>query len=299
MLKGRTCVGVAKRLCGSATDLALNAFVGLVTRGVAVATCCHHRCEWSSHGPRLLPREDRRLRGGLRADRAVVVVGLPGRERQYRGARGAGLRRRPARLYIRTEAGDRPALQGFVGCGAPRFFAAPRPRGGAVRVLRRRAVAGELAPRGRAPVRPVRRTAGSAQVAVQPRVAPDAGEVCGCVVIQPIFNVQQGRLASAPARNGRRLGTERRPPHPARSRRRASASSWAAWRGGAGFDGSGGSAADGGAANASSRGGAGGGGGASVTPASAKNCCASDAGAGDGGAAGFSLARARAPRLMM
>ena len=47
-LKGRTCVGVAKHLCGSATDLALNAFVGLSdARGVAVATCCHHRCEWS------------------------------------------------------------------------------------------------------------------------------------------------------------------------------------------------------------------------------------------------------------
>ena len=49
-LKGRTCVGVAKHLCGSATDLALNAFVGLSdARGVAVATCCHHRCEWSSY----------------------------------------------------------------------------------------------------------------------------------------------------------------------------------------------------------------------------------------------------------
>jgi tRNA:m4X modification enzyme len=49
-LKGRTCVGVAKHLCGSATDLALNAFVALSeARGVAVATCCHHRCEWSSY----------------------------------------------------------------------------------------------------------------------------------------------------------------------------------------------------------------------------------------------------------
>ena len=43
-------MGVAKHLCGSATDLALNAFVALSeARGVAVATCCHHRCEWSSY----------------------------------------------------------------------------------------------------------------------------------------------------------------------------------------------------------------------------------------------------------
>jgi len=49
-LRGRVCVGVAKHLCGSATDLALNAFVALSdARGVAVATCCHHRCEWSSY----------------------------------------------------------------------------------------------------------------------------------------------------------------------------------------------------------------------------------------------------------
>ena len=44
------CVGVAKHSVRSATDLALNAFVALSdARGVAVATCCHHRCEWSSY----------------------------------------------------------------------------------------------------------------------------------------------------------------------------------------------------------------------------------------------------------
>lgn len=50
VLRGRASVGVAKHLCGSATDLALNAFVRHTNaRGVAVATCCHHRCEWSSY----------------------------------------------------------------------------------------------------------------------------------------------------------------------------------------------------------------------------------------------------------
>ena len=48
-LKGRVS-SACPLSCGSATDLALNAFVALSdARGVAVATCCHHRCEWSSY----------------------------------------------------------------------------------------------------------------------------------------------------------------------------------------------------------------------------------------------------------
>ena len=70
-LKGRTCVGVAKHLCGSATDLALNAFVALSdARGVAVATCCHHRCEWSSYVGRDYFRDKT---GGSAADFARIA----------------------------------------------------------------------------------------------------------------------------------------------------------------------------------------------------------------------------------
>ena len=45
-------VGVAKHLCGSASDLALKALDSLPAgtwRGLALATCCHHRCDWSSY----------------------------------------------------------------------------------------------------------------------------------------------------------------------------------------------------------------------------------------------------------
>ena len=40
-------IGVAKHLCGGATDLSLASFK-LVTenlKGLAMATCCHHQCD--------------------------------------------------------------------------------------------------------------------------------------------------------------------------------------------------------------------------------------------------------------
>ena len=50
-------VGVAKHLCGAATDMALRCMVhekrksGEVSRcdlrGMAIALCCHHRCTWN------------------------------------------------------------------------------------------------------------------------------------------------------------------------------------------------------------------------------------------------------------
>lgn len=43
-------VGVAKHLCGSATDLALRALVrSPSTTAIAIATCCHHRCDWRDY----------------------------------------------------------------------------------------------------------------------------------------------------------------------------------------------------------------------------------------------------------
>lgn len=56
-------VGVAKHLCGAATDLALRCLLDTVPKsstsdtktqttskllGVAMAMCCHHRCTWSA-----------------------------------------------------------------------------------------------------------------------------------------------------------------------------------------------------------------------------------------------------------
>ncbi|KAJ1462646.1 methyltransferase TRM13-domain-containing protein [Pelagophyceae sp. CCMP2097] len=49
-LRGRAVVGVAKHLCGCATDLALKALIqhgGLCA--VAIATCCHHACNWRDY----------------------------------------------------------------------------------------------------------------------------------------------------------------------------------------------------------------------------------------------------------
>lgn len=59
VVKGHGVVGVAKHLCGAATDLALRCMVGALKRGVAagrgqdvrvhgiaMALCCHHRCTW-------------------------------------------------------------------------------------------------------------------------------------------------------------------------------------------------------------------------------------------------------------
>ena len=51
-LEGKRTVGLAKHLCGAATDLALVALAQLPRErlaGVAIATCCHHRCEWQHY----------------------------------------------------------------------------------------------------------------------------------------------------------------------------------------------------------------------------------------------------------
>ena len=46
-------VGVSKHLCGAATDLSLRCLSTLPSgsdrlRGLMIALCCHHRCDWSS-----------------------------------------------------------------------------------------------------------------------------------------------------------------------------------------------------------------------------------------------------------
>lgn len=68
-VRGRGIVGVAKHLCGAATDLALRCLVhthhagskvsgcgphqesgvsdGTMIHGIAIALCCYHRCLWS------------------------------------------------------------------------------------------------------------------------------------------------------------------------------------------------------------------------------------------------------------
>jgi tRNA:m4X modification enzyme len=43
---------VAKHLCGSATDLALNCLLRLpeqIEASLCIATCCHHACTWESY----------------------------------------------------------------------------------------------------------------------------------------------------------------------------------------------------------------------------------------------------------
>ena len=50
--RGATAVACGKHLCGAATDLALRAVEragsrnGLTFDGLAIATCCRHRCCW-------------------------------------------------------------------------------------------------------------------------------------------------------------------------------------------------------------------------------------------------------------
>lgn len=47
----RGVVGVSKHLCGAATDLSLRCLSTLPSdrlRGLMIALCCHHRCDWSS-----------------------------------------------------------------------------------------------------------------------------------------------------------------------------------------------------------------------------------------------------------
>ena len=44
-------VALSKHLCGCATDLALRCLAnsGLPVKGLCIACCCHHRCEWNSY----------------------------------------------------------------------------------------------------------------------------------------------------------------------------------------------------------------------------------------------------------
>ena len=44
-------IGVAKHLCGGATDLALCSFrtIGDHMKGLAIATCCHHCCDTKTY----------------------------------------------------------------------------------------------------------------------------------------------------------------------------------------------------------------------------------------------------------
>ena len=50
--ENRQFVGIAKHLCGVATDYTircmLNSMPSLDLQGVCIATCCHHRCQWHS-----------------------------------------------------------------------------------------------------------------------------------------------------------------------------------------------------------------------------------------------------------
>ena len=49
----RRIVGIAKHLCGVATDYTIRCFLNSVKEdlegvGLCIATCCHHRCQWHS-----------------------------------------------------------------------------------------------------------------------------------------------------------------------------------------------------------------------------------------------------------
>ena len=58
--RNRHIVGIAKHLCGVATDYTIRCVVnamagprgGLEVDGVCIATCCHHRCQWHSFAGR-------------------------------------------------------------------------------------------------------------------------------------------------------------------------------------------------------------------------------------------------------
>jgi tRNA:m4X modification enzyme len=47
----KSVIGVAKHLCGGATDLTLTSFAHSheQMKGVAIATCCHHACDTKSY----------------------------------------------------------------------------------------------------------------------------------------------------------------------------------------------------------------------------------------------------------
>ena len=60
--------GVAKHLCGAATDMALRALVDDPrTKYVAIATCCHHRCDWDKYVGRDYLRDHNRGRQQFQA----------------------------------------------------------------------------------------------------------------------------------------------------------------------------------------------------------------------------------------
>lgn len=67
-------VGVAKHLCGVASDLALKALDQLPRgkwRGLALATCCHHRCDWTDYVGR--DHFAAALRGGNALEFALIA----------------------------------------------------------------------------------------------------------------------------------------------------------------------------------------------------------------------------------
>ena len=69
----RGVVGVSKHLCGAATDLTLRCLAGTLPsqrlRGLMIALCCHHRCDWGSYvGKQFLMDQ-----GFTRADFALLV----------------------------------------------------------------------------------------------------------------------------------------------------------------------------------------------------------------------------------
>ena len=141
----------------------------------------------------------------------VVVVGLPGRERYDRGARGAGL---ADDLRDAVERSARSAaLQGICWMRGASTFAAPRPRG-----ARSAYCDVELSPESRLLVAerrcvPCAERSGGAQVAVQPGVAPEAGG--GSVVVwsssTATYNKERAGLRES-RRNAAALGGTGAPP---------------------------------------------------------------------------------------
>ena len=149
-------------------------------RGVAVATCCHHRCEWSSY-----VAITRAKIGGSAAISRGSRGGRPGRARS-RTARRESTRRwygRPARQH-RNRSARSSGAKPLVGCGAPLPFAAPRPAGARSAYCDVELSPHKPAPRGRA-VRPVRRRGAVVRKSPCSPVLPRKFEegVCGCVVI--------------------------------------------------------------------------------------------------------------------
>ena len=50
--EAKSVIGIAKHLCGGATDLALTSFMRIGKdrmKGLSIATCCHHRCDTQTY----------------------------------------------------------------------------------------------------------------------------------------------------------------------------------------------------------------------------------------------------------